>query len=381
MYTARRVNVRTATASRTARVALASATVGLMAVSLAACSDGASDEAASTISDEASSKLSGTKGTLVAEGASSQQKAMDIFGNAYSNAIEGATFSYTPSGSGAGQKQFIAGQVAFGGSDSPLKEAQVEEAKARCNGNEAWHLPMVIGPVAVAYNLPGVDKINLSPDVISQMFKGEITKWNDPAIAALNDGKDLPDTDISVIYRSEESGTSDNFQKFLKAATKGAWDTTGKAFPSATGAGANGSTGVVGQVKQIEGAVTYVEAGFATESGLGIADIDFGSGPVELNPETVGVALDNLTYSGEGHNLIVDSTKLFEMNTPGAYPLVLTTYEIVCSAGYDETTRNQVKDFLTVVLETQNQDLADAGYIPVSGAYKDKLAAAVEAIS
>ncbi|PRQ11311.1 phosphate ABC transporter substrate-binding protein PstS [Corynebacterium sp. 13CS0277] len=355
-------------------VALAALGLGLVA-----CSDGAGGEQAA-LPAEAAEKLSGQAGTLVAEGASSQQKAMDIFGTAYAAAVDGATLSYTPSGSGAGQKQFIAGQVAFGGSDSPLKEEQLAAAAARCGGNEAWHLPMVIGPVAVAYNLPGVEQVTLTPAVIADIFSGKVTSWNDPAIADLNAGATLPDTPINVIYRSEESGTSDNFQKFLKAATKGAWETTGKAFPTATGSGANGSTGVVGQVQQIEGAITYVEAGFATEAGLGVAAIDFGSGAVELNPTTVGTALDNLTYSGEGHNLVVDSTKLFEMNQPGAYPLVLTTYEIVCSAGYDETTRNQVKDFLTVVLESQNEDLAAAGYIPVAGDYKAKLAAAVEAI-
>ncbi|APT85388.1 phosphate-binding protein [Corynebacterium aquilae DSM 44791] len=352
---------------------------GAVVFGLAACSDGPSDAENNTVSDAAQEKLSKATGTLVAEGASSQQKAMDIFGNAYSNAVDGASFSYTPSGSGAGQKQFIAGQVAFGGSDSPLKDEQIEAAAKRCGGNEAWHLPMVIGPVGVAYKLDGVDKVTLTPELIAKIFKGEITNWNDPALAAMNDN--LPDKPISVIYRSEESGTSDNFQKFLKAATGGFWDTTGKAFPSATGAGANGSTGVVGQVQSIDGAITYVEAGFATEAGLNIADIDFGEGPVELNPESVGVALNNLTFKTEGHNMVVDSTKLFEMKTKGAYPLVLTTYEIVCSAGYDENTKNQVKDFLTVALESQNSDLEEAGYIPVSGEYKDKLAAAVEAIN
>ncbi|WP_151530224.1 MULTISPECIES: phosphate ABC transporter substrate-binding protein PstS [Corynebacterium] len=355
------------------------ALLGLVASSslvLAACSEtgNSSSEGA-----ESPDNLSGASGQLVAEGASSQQKAMDLFGIKF-NESTGNNLSYTATGSGSGQKQFIAGQVAFGGSDSPLDEEQVAAAAKRCEGNDAWHLPMVIGPVAVAYNLDGVDGLNLSVENVAKIFKGEITKWNDEAIAAENEGVDLPDSEIEVVYRSEESGTSDNFQKFLKAAVPDLWDTTGKSFPSTTGAGANGSTGVVGQVSATPGAITYVEAGFATEAGLGVANIDFGHGPVELNNETVGKALDNLEYAGEGHDMVVDANKLFSMDVEGAYPVVLTTYEIVCSAGYDENTAGLVKDFLKVVLANQDQDLEAQGYIPVSGEFKKKLEDAVDAL-
>nr|WP_232959223.1 phosphate ABC transporter substrate-binding protein PstS [Corynebacterium marambiense] len=356
---------------------------GIAVVSLAAtaCSESADTTATGGEGSAAVEGLSGTTGTLSAEGASSQQKAMDLFGTVYQQQVPGAQFNYTASGSGSGQKQFIAAQVAFGGSDSPLSDEQVPEAAKRCGGNEAWHLPLVIGPVAVAYHLEGVsDDIVLSPEVIAKIFSGKISSWDDAAIAALNDGVDLPDTPINVVYRSEESGTSDNFQKFLKAAAPGEWDTTGKSFPSATGAGANGSNGVVTEVSKTNGGITYVEAGFATEQGLSIAQIDFGEGAVELNDKSVGKALDNLTYKTEGHNMVVDSTKLFEMKTEGAYPLVLTTYEIVCSAGYDEETSKMVKDFLNVALNTQNERLEKQGYIPVSGNYAKKLKDAVDAI-
>ncbi|MEZ2122964.1 MULTISPECIES: phosphate ABC transporter substrate-binding protein PstS [unclassified Corynebacterium] len=355
---------------------------GIAIVSLAATACSESADTTVTGSGGGSIEgLSGTTGTLSAEGASSQQKAMDLFGTVYQQQVSGAQFNYTASGSGSGQKQFIAGQVAFGGSDSPLSDEQIPDAEKRCGGNEVWHLPLVIGPVAVAYNLEGVsDDIVLSPEVIAKIFGGKITSWNDPAIAKLNDGVDLPDTSINVIYRSEESGTSDNFQKFLKASAPNDWSTTGKSFPSATGAGANGSNGVVSEVSKTNGGITYVEAGFATEQGLKIAQIDFGEGAVELNDKTVGEALDNLTYKTEGHNMVVDSAKLFEMKKAGAYPLVLTTYEIVCSAGYDEETSKMVKDFLTVALGTQNERLEKQGYIPVSGAYAQKLKDAVDAI-
>ncbi|MEJ5920518.1 MULTISPECIES: phosphate ABC transporter substrate-binding protein PstS [unclassified Corynebacterium] len=356
------------------------AILGLTAVAgltLSACSEGG-DTGASEVEG-----LTETTGELQGEGATSQQRAMDLFATLYEET--GSTLSYNATGSGSGQTQFIAGTVAFAGSDSPLKEKdgkdQIAEAKKRCGGNDAWHLPMVIGPVAVAYNLEGVE-LNLSPEVVAEIFDGKITKWNDEKIAKLNEGADLPDKDISVIYRSEESGTTDNFMKFLSASAPDQWKhEASKSFPTATGAGANGSAGVVDQVAAIDGGITYVEAGFAKDKDLGIAKMDFGNGPVELNAETVGKAMDNVEYKSEGHDMVVDSDKLFSMDQEGAYPLVLTTYEIVCSAGYDEQTRDLVKNFFKVVLEKgQSPELEELGYIPVQGEFKQKLVDAVDAI-
>ena len=305
---------------------------------------------------------------------------MDLFAALFESNSPGSTLSYNATGSGSGQSQFIANTVAFAGSDSPLKDEQIEDAKNRCDGNDAWHLPMVIGPVAIAYNLEGVDNLNLHVDTVAKIFKGEITKWNDEAIAAENEGVELPDTDISVVYRSDESGTTDNFQKFLGAATD-IWETEGQVFPATVGEGANSSNGVASQVTAIDGGITYVEAGFATQQGLGVANLDFGNGPVELNSESVGVALDNLEFTSEGHDMVVDTEALFASDAEGSYPLILTTYEIVCSAGYDETTRDLVKNFFKIVLEEgQSQELEDLGYIPVQGDFKQKLIDAVDAI-
>ena len=360
--------------------------VAVGSAALVACgdSDNGTDSTATTAAEGTAAAgsaegLSGTTGQLVGEGASSQQNAMDYFGQKYGETVSGASLAYTSSGSGSGRTNFVGGQVSFAGSDSPLKEDQVEGAAERCGGNEAWHLPFVIGPVAIAYNLEGVEDLNLSVDTVAKIFKGEITKWNDEAIAAENEGVELPDTDISVVYRSDESGTTDNFQKFLGAATD-IWETEGQVFPATVGEGANGSNGVASQVTAIDGGITYVEAGFATQQGLGVANLDFGNGPVELNSESVGVALDNLEFTSEGHDMVVDTEALFASDAEGSYPLILTTYEIVCSAGYDESTSAMVKDFLTVALDNQDEGLAELGYIPVTGTHAERLAAAVEAI-
>ena len=376
------------------RTAAIAGVVALSSASLVACGDSednAATEAVESATEAVSSddkdgkdgdaksgdyELSGQEGTLVAEGASSQQNAMDYFASVYASEVPGAQLAYTPSGSGSGQKNFIANQAVFAGSDSPLKDDQVEAAAERCGGNEAWHLPFVIGPVAIAYNLEGVDELNLSIDNIVEIFQGVITTWNDPKIAENNEGVELPDAPINVFYRSDESGTSDNFQKFLAAASDGKWESTGKAFPNAVGTGANGSSGVAQEVNATEGAITYVEAGFADKK----ANIDFGSGPVELTDESVEKTLDTLEFKTEGHNMVVDADKLFKTDAEGAYPLVLTTYEIVCSAGYDESTSKMVKDFLNVALDSQDDELAAEGFIPVAGAHAERLREAVNAI-
>ncbi|MDN8595080.1 MULTISPECIES: phosphate ABC transporter substrate-binding protein PstS [unclassified Corynebacterium] len=373
------------------RTAAVAGIAALTSVTLVACgdsNDNANDQGNDTNASESQDGgkiegLSGQTGQLVAEGATSQQNAMDYFGVRYAEAVSGANLAYNPTGSGNGIKNFIGNQVVFAGSDSPLKEdkGEVEDAKKRCGGNDAWHLPMVIGPVAIAYNLEGVDELNLTIDNVVEIFNGTIKNWNDPKIAENNKDAKLPDQNISVIYRSGESGTTENFQKFLAAASDGKWTGEGKSFPGGVGTGEDGSNGVAQAVEGINGAITYVEAGFARDHDLGVANIDFGGGAVELTDETVNKALDNVQFKSEGNDMVVDSDALFASNDEGAYPLVLTTYEIVCSKGYDEETKNMVKDFLTVVLESQDEDLADAGFIPVKGEFADKLKASVGAIS
>ncbi|MCZ9305739.1 phosphate ABC transporter substrate-binding protein PstS [Corynebacterium sp. c9Ua_112] len=361
------------------RTSAAAATLFAGSLILTACSNADNNDNGGSNGAESTREMEEATGELRGEGASSQDNAIqNIFGPAFSNT--GATLAYTASGSGDGQKKFIAGQADFAGSDSPLKDDQIADAKKRCEGNDAWHLPMVIGPVAIAYHLEGVDTLNLSTKTVAKIFKGEIKKWDDEAIKSENEGVDLPSKPIEVVYRSDESGTSDNFQKFLSAST-GEWDSEGKQFPTKVGTGAPKSKGVADQVAQTDGAITYVESGFAEElDKVNVANIDFGAGPVELNKENVNKALSAAEFKGEGNDLVVDSKKLYSLKGEGEYPLVLTTYEIVCSAGYDENTGKLVKNFLYTILDNQNDDLADQGYIPLDGEFKSKLEKAVDAL-
>jgi phosphate transport system substrate-binding protein len=323
----------------------------------------------------------GGKDTLTAEGSTAQQNAIGVFNQVWGQKCPGKNLSYNPTGSGAGVNQFIAGQVDFAGSDSALSKDQPAEAAKRCGGNPAWNLPLVFGPVALAYNLPGVDKVVVNADVLAKIFTGAVTTWNDPAIAALNAGATLPDTKITPVYRSDSSGTTDNFQKYLSTAAPQTWTKgAGKEFQGGAGEGAQKSAGVVQAVAATPGAIGYVEKGFATQASLPMAQIDTGSGAVELTDASAGAAIAGAKFAAEGNDLALDLNSIYGTTAPGAYPLVLATYEIVCSKGYPADTAAAVKSFMTVAANDGQAGLSAAGYSPLPDAFKQRLLTAVAAI-
>ncbi|MBP2475861.1 phosphate transport system substrate-binding protein [Crossiella equi] len=324
----------------------------------------------------------GGKKKLNGEGSSAQTNAVAEFTADYAAKCAGFDVAYNPTGSGAGVKQFNAAQVDFGGSDSPLKSGEeTTKATERCKGNPAWHLPLVFGPVAVAYNVPGANSIVLNAEVTAKIFSGAVKTWNDPAIAALNSGVSLPAKPIVVIYRSDESGTTDNFQLYLKAAAPSAWTKgAGKAFQGGTGEGKAKSQGVADAVKATEGSITYVEKSFAEKAKLGIAKLDSGSGAVELTDATAGKAIAAAKVKGSGNDLVLDLDSLYASKEAGAYPLVLVTYELVCSKGYDADTAKAVKAFLTVAAGTGQDRLSKVGYVPLPADFRTKVQDAIKAI-
>ncbi|WP_199444511.1 phosphate ABC transporter substrate-binding protein PstS [Umezawaea beigongshangensis] len=326
----------------------------------------------------------GGKQNLNAEGSSAQKTAIDTFVQVYQQRCAGQNVAYNPSGSGSGVKNFTGGQVDFGGSDSPLsaEKGEVAAAAERCEGNPAWNLPLVFGPVAISYKLEGVTDLTLTGELAAKIFNGGVKKWNDEAVKAANPSASLPDKDITVVYRSDESGTTDNFQKYLTAASNGAWtQEAGKAFKGGVGEGKEKSAGVAQAVAGVDGAVTYVEWSFAQDNNLSVAKIDNGSGAVELTPETVGKAIDGAKIKGEGNDLVLDLDSIYGSTEAGVYPLVLATYEIVCSKGYDAETAQAVKAFLTVAATDGQAGLTDAGYAPLPKAFQEKLLTAVKAIA
>jgi phosphate transport system substrate-binding protein len=324
-------------------------------------------------------------GDLKAEGSSAQKNAIDEAIKAYQNACADANIDYQPTGSGAGIKQFIAKQVDFAGSDSALKTEpkdgviEADAAKQAC-GSEAWNLPMVTGPIAIAYNVKGVDKLVLNADVAAKIFDGKITTWNDPAIAALNKGVALPSTPIKVYFRSDESGTTENFTKYLKAAAPEAWSyDPGKKW-TGKGEGKEKSAGVATATKGQDGGITYVELSYAQQNQLRMAQIDTGSGPVELTAESAGKTIATAKQTGTGNNLALKID--YATKEAGAYPIVLVTYEVVCSKYADAETGKKVKAFLkTFASDEVQKDLESKGYAPLPAEVASKVKTAVDAIS
>jgi len=366
-------------------------TASVVAVAaLSACgsdNNTASSSSSSSGADGAGSSIAcGGKKSLKASGSSAQANAVTRFVTAYEAACPGFTLNYTSSGSGAGVKEFIGGQTDLGGTDSPLNadKGEIEKAKERCGGADAWNLPMVFGPIAITYNVPGVDALVLDGATAAKIFSGAVTSWDAPEIAALNPGKTLPAQPIVVIFRSDESGTTDNFQKYLTAASNGAWEKgAGKTFNGGTGEGAKGNEGTSAAISSTPGSVTYNEWSFAKNQGLSIAQIVTSAGPdpVTLSVDSVGKSIAGVKIKGEGNNLVLDTSTFYKPTEVGAYPIVLGTYSVVCSKYPDAEVAPAVKAFLSVALGKGQEGLTDNGYIPVPDSFKSKLTAAINAIS
>ena len=361
--------------------------VAVGAMTLVACgSDNNTASSGTSVNSAASSATCEGKTSLSAAGSSAQKNAMDNFIATYIAVCKDkgvdVKIAYNPTGSGDGRTQFIAKQVDFAGSDSAIKGDQAVAAKERCAGNDAWNLPLVFGPVAIAYNVDGVENLTLNGEVIAKIFTGAITKWNDPAIAALNSGVTLPDTAITPIVRSDSSGTTDNFQQYLTVASNGAWTKgAGSDFVGGVGEGAKGSAGVSQAVAGAPGSITYVEKSFADQNKLAIAQIDSGAGAVELTEETAAKAIEGATFKSETvGDMTLNLDSIFGTKEAGAYPIVLATYSIVCSNGYDADTSAAVKSFLTSAANEGQDGLSEQGYVSLPGTVQDKLNASIAAI-
>jgi phosphate transport system substrate-binding protein len=354
------------------------------AVVLSACGGDHNATSGSATTGASSAKVTcGGKPTLKASGSTAQQNAMTRFVKAFEQACPGQSLNYTANGSGAGISEFVGSQTDFGGSDSPLNKEEYTKAGQRC-GSPAWNLPVVFGPIAITYNVKGVTSLNLDGSTAARIFNGGINAWNDPAIQALNPGITLPAEPIRVVFRSDESGTTDNFQRYLDTASNGAWAKgAGKAFKGGIGEGATGNDGTSSAVETTEGSITYNEWSFAQAKNLNVANIITSAGPdpVPISTDSVGKTISGAFFIKEGNDLALDTISFYRPNQPGSYPIVLATYEIVCSKYPDSQVGTAVRAFLQSTIGAGQNGLADNGYIPVPDQFKSRLSTAVDAIS
>ncbi|MGW1076187.1 phosphate ABC transporter substrate-binding protein PstS [Streptomyces sp. NPDC002537] len=306
------------------------------------------------------------KGQLLASGSSAQKNAMDLWVKNFMAACKDIQINYKPTGSGAGIQEFLQGKTAFAGSDSPLKPEEVTKSKEVVKGGQGINLPMVGGPIAIGYHLTGVDNLVLDADTLAKIFDGKIEKWDDPAIAKLNKDAKLPGTKIQAFHRSDESGTTDNFTKYLKAAADKSWPyAPAKAWAAKGGQAADGSAGVSSQVKQTEGAISYFELSYATANSIKTVKLDTGAAaPVEATSDNASKAIAEAKVVGSGQDLALKLN--YTTKAEGAYPITLVTYEIVGDKGNKADTLPATKSFLTYVASEDGQSvLKGLGYAPL----------------
>jgi len=345
-----------------------------LAVGLSAC--GAANE------DPAEGSGSKLSGTLNGGGASSQEAAVASWQKGFQSANPDVTVNYDPIGSGGGREQFIAGGVLFAGSDSHFTEEELAAAEKTCGG-PAIEFPVYVSPIAVIYNLPGVDDLQLSPQTLAQIFAGKVTSWDDPAIAADNPDADLPSTDISPVHRSDGSGTTANFTDYLDQVDAEDW-TYGPTdeWPIKSGEGADGTSGVVAAVTGGEGSIGYADESQAGD--LGQAAIKVGGDYVAPSAEAATAILDE-SKPVEGRDPSTDLAISVNRtsSTEGVYPIVLVSYQMVCS-GYDSQSQvDLVKGFTSYVISEDGQNAAaqQAGSAPITSALREQAQAAIDSIA
>jgi phosphate transport system substrate-binding protein len=353
--------------------------IALTAATLALAGCGSDNTTPSTSSSSAGSSTDCASGSLTAQGSTAQKNAMDEWIKAYQQRCSGAQINYQGTGSGAGVTAFNGKSADFAGSDSALKDGdETTKATARCGGSTALNLPMVVGPIAVAYNLDGVKDLTLKPATIAKIFSGKITKWDDAAIKADNTSAQLPSSAISTVHRSDDSGTTDNFTNYLKGAATADWTFDhSKTWKAPGGQAAKGSDGVASTIRSTPGTIGYVELSFAENSSLSKAKVVNGAGePTELTGEAAGKTIAGAKITGTGDDLKM--TIDYTTTQAGAYPIVLVTYEIVCSKGNDAAKLPLLKGFLTYTSGADGQkSLTDLGYAPLPDSVRTKVAASV----
>lgn len=324
-------------------------------------------------------------GDIAGAGASSQEVAVQAWTAGFQTANPGVEVTYDSAGSGAGRESFQAGAVAFAGSDRPFTTEELEGTFAGCTeGSDILQLPTYISPIAVVFNVAGVDSLDLDATTLAGLFSGKITNWNDPAIAALNPDVTLPDLPVTVVHRADDSGTTENFTDYLHQAAPAEWtwepDGVWPATDAANEAG-QGTSGVISSVTAGNGTIGYADASRASEEGLSTAAIKVGDEFVTYSPEAAAAAVDASEF--EENRPDGDLAVALDRTTDaaGVYPIVLISYMIAC-AEYKNAPAPVVKGFLEYVASPEGQDAAaaSAGNAPISDALRDQITDAIDLI-
>ena len=329
------------------------------------------------------------EGTLDGSGASSMASGQEAWVAGFQSANPGVTVNYNPTGSGTGRDQFEQGLTFFTGSDSALKQEELDTPHPNCDPTDGpmFEFPIWISPIAIMFNLEGIDSLNMTPDTVAQIFTGEINNWSDSRISADNPGVDLPDLAITAVHRSDESGTTGNFTDTMSKAAPDTWLLNGEnagdfeSWPAEWGGeGGQGTSGVVAAIAAGNGTIGYVDA-----SRVG----DFGT-------VAFGVGDEFVPYSAEAAAKIVDVSPLVDgrpdtmltydldraTQESGTYPVVLISYLQGCMDYADDDKAELVKAYASYMLSAEGQQFAsdNAGNAPISDELRQKALAIIEQV-
>lgn len=294
----------------------------------------------------------------------------------YNKAHANVKFDYQSLGSGAGIKQISEKTIDFGGSDAPMKDEDLGKVQG-----QILHIPTVLGAVVITYNLPSVStELKLAPEAIAGIFLGTIKKWNDPAIASSNEGVSLPANDITVVHRSDGSGTSFVFTDFLSKVSE-AWKKgpgAGAALQWPTGVGAKGNEGVTGQIKQTPNSIGYTELIYAEQNKLPVASIKNADG------QFVRPTLDSTTAAAASvAGQIPEDMRVSITNASGAtaYPISSFTYLLVYKEQPDQAKGKALVDFLWWAIHDGEKMAHDLLYAPLPEEVVKKAEAKINSIT
>lgn len=324
--------------------------------------------------NEMGDERSDLSGTLDGAGSSAQGAAQDAWVAGFQHANASVTVNYDPAGSGAGREQFLVGAVGYAGSDTALSIDETESDPPQCvEGSGAVDLPVYLSPIVLAFNVDGVDRLQLDADAVAGIFSGEIERWNDPDLAALNPGASLPDARISPVHRSDDSGTTENFTDYLAEAAPEYWPfEPDDAFP-VEGEAAQGNSGVAAVIREGVNVIGYLDASRA--EGLDVATLRVGDEFVEPTPASAAAVVDvsPMQPGRADDDLVIDIDRATA--EPGVYPLVLVSYAIACREYADAAQGELVHAYLEWVSSAEGQDAAadDAGSAPISPALRERV--------
>jgi phosphate transport system substrate-binding protein len=294
----------------------------------------------------------------------------------YNKAHTNVKFDYQSLGSGAGIKQITEKTIDFGGSDAPMKDDDLSKVQG-----QILHIPTVLGAVVMTYNLPELSaELKLTPEAIAGIFLGTIKKWNDPAIASSNEGVSLPATEITVVHRSDGSGTSFVFTDYLSKVSedwkKGPGAGTSVQWPA--GLGAKGNEGVTGQIKQTPNSIGYTELIYAEQNKMPVASIKNAEG------HFVRPTLDSTTAAAASiAGQMPEDLRVSITNAPGAnaYPLSSFTYLLVYKEQQDQTKGKALVDFMWWAIHDGEKMARDLLYAPLPDEVVKKAEAKINSIT